>query len=601
MKLLALKKNNYNTATIKKLVCVFTMLIVAITSSLPVQAFDDFYSDSEIQTYDPNACNPNNSTQPATDDTGQMTGDTDVEKVYKKLIDLGLKPKAAAGIVGNTVYESGGAKPTAEDLNPRSSNGTHIGIVQWDTSDRWPKLVDFAKKKKASKYSLLLQTEFIMEELNDRYKSVKTEMEAASSPKEAALITNQKYEVTGVQIGRQQAAENIYKKYGEGGGSPTSTSDEGAQNCVCQDPSSTGSTSNSDPKTLNEFIKAYADPALAAAKSQGIPYDAMLAQIAHESGLPLSELASKYNNFGGIKYTGKGKSTPPMRTYEEGQGYIMARFRAFDSPQEGLVQQAKFFTENSRYKNALKYPRNPQRFIREVAKAGYATDSQYANKVIAKLKEVQALLVKLGKPLSKNVKPDVVNGSDESDLPENGDCSSGGGSGEVVDGFSFPVGNLTQPEVGTNNPLPCKNSSGCHHDGTAAFDIGKGTRGVLNGRSKGLPVFAIEDGEIVQYNPAYTFGGNSFPGCPTYQLKGESGWVYWYGHTAKTKLRQGSKVSAGERIAEIGSSRCTGNGSMPHLHIDRGKPKGHFGGSVGSRDSSFIGVINKLWEALPDR
>lgn len=179
-------------------------------------------------------------------------------------------------------------------------------------------------------------------------------------------------------------------------------------------------------------------------------------------------------------------------------------------------------------------------------------------------------------------------------------CPTGSGDGgEVIDGFAFPVGSLKKSEVGTNNGMPCRNlSKGCHHDGTSAFDIGKGvgSSGILGQHSKGLPVYAIEDGKITNYNQTYM----GISGCPTYQLKGESGWVYWYGHTTGTNIRVGSKVKAGQKIAEIGPSKCTGNGSMPHLHIDRGTPKGANGGSMGSRDPSLNEVINNLWEALPN-
>lgn len=579
--------------------------IRGVASSTAVTPVGGDASEADTESSSPAAtCCPaatGSSSITATD--ADVGGDTDIEKVYNKLISLGLSAKAAAGIAGNIVYESGGASPTSEDLDPKSTNGTHWGIVQWD-SGRWGNLINFANKQEGkgkSKYNLMTQTAFIMEELNGNYKSVKKEMEAAPTAAEAARIANAKYEITGMQEGRAQAAERIYDKYGEG--NTTQQTGTAGLGCTCQDPGVTATGPIANPKNLEDFIKSYADSALAAAKAEGIPYDAMLAQIAHESGLPLSELASKYNNFGGIKFTGEGKATPPMRTYEEGQGYIMARFRAFDSPQEGLQQQAKFFTENSRYKKALKYPRNPRQFIREVAKAGYATDSQYASKVIAMLGQVQDILTKNGKPLSKDVQPDVSNGSDQSDSPLTvGDCT-GGTNGVVVDGFSFPVGGLKRNEVGANSPLPCRQLLiGCHHDGTAAFDLGKGKNGILTNESKGLPVYAIEDGTISMYNPSYNFGGKTFPGCPTYQLKGKSGWVYWYGHTAKTSIKAGSKVKAGQKIAEIGASRCTGQGSgnPPHLHIDRGYPKGSPGGSINARDLGISKVINTLWEALPE-
>lgn len=197
-------------------------------------------------------------------------------------------------------------------------------------------------------------------------------------------------------------------------------------------------------------------------------------------------------------------------------------------------------------------------------------------------------------------------------LSKSGDTSvdSGGGGavgcptdpdagGAVIDGLSFPVGGLKQSEVGANNKLPCGDLvGGCHHDGSSAFDLGRaGANGILGSRSKGLPVYAIEDGEITYYNKTYQ--GQS--GCPSYQLTSKSGWAYWYGHTYNTNIKLGSKVEAGDKIASIGPGRCTGYAdTISHLHIDRGSPKGHPGGNIDARDPGINEVINKLWEALPN-
>lgn len=534
---------------------------------------------------------------------GLVEGSSAAQQVFNYLKRKGATNAGAAGVVGNLMQESGGG---TYNLNPKADNGSHRGIAQWDKADRWPKLVTYASTLpgKPSPDSIKAQRAYLWKEMEENYGPLLATIKTTSDEKKAAAQFEADFERSGGSAldSRKKYAEKALNDFGDASPADASAAAaSGTQICVCQDSSGGSAIDGVSPANLKAFVEQYADAALSAGKKEGVPYDAMLAQIALESGIPLSELAAKYNNFGGIKFTGTGKSTPPMATQEAGQGTIMARFRAFDTAEEGIQQQAKFFTENSRYAKALQYPRNPERFIQEVAKAGYATDPVYAQKVIAKLKEVQQVLTSLGKPLSKDVQPDkppaTGDQSDEATEPSVLGCTGGNTSGEVVEGFAFPVGNLKKAEVGANSPLPCTKSPGCHHDDTAAFDLGKGTGGVLGSKSKGLPVYAIEDGVISQYNPTYK-GINS---CPSYQLKGDSGWVYWYGHTQTRKLKVGTKVKAGEEIAIIGKSLCTGEGTTnpPHLHIDRGTPKGNNGGSLGSRDSSINEVINKLWEALP--
>ncbi len=157
--------------------------------------------------------------------TGGLVGETDVEKVYNHLIELGLPAKATAGMVGNLVFESGASTGfrTSEDLNPRSTNGTHSGIAQWSHSSRWPKMQSFASSSNQQAYSLKAQTEFIWHELeNDASGYPVLDLIKDASPSEAAKIINEKYEITATQSGRAEAASYFYNKYKEGGGAVSS-------------------------------------------------------------------------------------------------------------------------------------------------------------------------------------------------------------------------------------------------------------------------------------------------------------------------------------------------------------------------------------------
>lgn len=82
-----------------------------------------------------------------------------VAYAYKWLIDKGLPPNAAAGIVGNLVQESG--------VNPLSNQagGPGRGIAQWSEGARWDSLVAWAHKNGHNPNSLDTQLQWLMIEM----------------------------------------------------------------------------------------------------------------------------------------------------------------------------------------------------------------------------------------------------------------------------------------------------------------------------------------------------------------------------------------------------------------------------------------------------
>jgi flagellar protein FlgJ len=52
---------------------------------------------------------------------------------------------------------------------------------------------------------------------------------------------------------------------------------------------------------------------------------------------------------------------------------------------------ADFLRQNPRYETALSEADNPQRFIEELNKAGYATDPDYAEKVLSVMDKVNLM------------------------------------------------------------------------------------------------------------------------------------------------------------------------------------------------------------------
>lgn len=175
----------------------------------------------------------------------------------------------------------------------------------------------------------------------------------------------------------------------------------------------------------------------------------------------------------------------------------------------------------------------------------------------------------------------------DADINSPGSCTATGASSVNADGYAFPVG-LPKNQI-TNWGSPwCRDK--CHHDGTPAMDITK--KGFGNSVT-GTSIHAIVDGTI-QNQHIY----NGISGCYSLQLKGKDGWSYYYTHMRKPTQDEGAKVKAGDKIAEVGERKCTGNGSDPHLHIDRGKPKGSPGGYECCRDNGFVQLMDKLYDEL---
>lgn len=66
-----------------------------------------------------------------------------------------------------------------------------------------------------------------------------------------------------------------------------------------------------------------------------------------------------------------------------------AQFRSYGSFTESMQDFVEFVQTNPRYQNALAVASQPKAFIEELHKAGYATDPQYADKVIGVFDQLQ--------------------------------------------------------------------------------------------------------------------------------------------------------------------------------------------------------------------
>lgn len=93
----------------------------------------------------------------------------------------------------------------------------------------------------------------------------------------------------------------------------------------------------------------------------------------------------KNNAYFGIKGKSPTGNSTSFGTTEVINGkviHIKDTFRAYADYAESADDYGRFLNENKRYKPAFIHTTEPNQFITEIAKAGYATDPDYAPKLI---------------------------------------------------------------------------------------------------------------------------------------------------------------------------------------------------------------------------
>jgi flagellar protein FlgJ len=150
-----------------------------------------------------------------------------------------------------------------------------------------------------------------------------------------------------------------------------------------------GSTHATPTKSAQDFVNAIRPHAEKAAAQLGIPARALIAQAALETGwgrhmAAKSDGASGVNLFGVKAQAGWAGATQTHRTaeYQNGQWSSgQASFRSYGSIAASFDGYVKFLKTNPRYADALRSG-DVHGFAQGLQKAGYATDPQYAQKLI---------------------------------------------------------------------------------------------------------------------------------------------------------------------------------------------------------------------------
>lgn len=138
----------------------------------------------------------------------------------------------------------------------------------------------------------------------------------------------------------------------------------------------------SRPKNVQNFLDMAAGSAEVTASKWGVPASVLLAQSALESGWGEHV---KNNAYFGIKGKSPSGDSVSFGTTEVINGkiiHIKDTFRAYSDYAESADDYGRFLNGNKRYKPAFSCRDKPNDFIISIANAGYATDPNYATKLI---------------------------------------------------------------------------------------------------------------------------------------------------------------------------------------------------------------------------
>lgn len=148
------------------------------------------------------------------------------------------------------------------------------------------------------------------------------------------------------------------------------------------------------PGTHPRFVEWAADHAAASREKYDVPVSVAVAQAINESGWGRSGLATQGNAYFGIKCFGiPGPVAAGCRPYptsecdHRGCFPTHGTFRMYRSAADSFRDHGRFLTVNPRYRPAFAHTDDPNRFAREIHKAGYATDPAYSDKLIGLMRE----------------------------------------------------------------------------------------------------------------------------------------------------------------------------------------------------------------------
>ena len=145
------------------------------------------------------------------------------------------------------------------------------------------------------------------------------------------------------------------------------------------------------------FIDKMRIPAEQASRSTGIPAHFILGQAALESGwgkreIKMADGSDSHNLFGikaGKDWNGKVAEVTTTEYHNSVASKQVERFRAYDSYAESFQDYARLLSDNPRY-DGVTGQGDAKGFAQALQQAGYATDPQYAEKLVGVIGGIRA-------------------------------------------------------------------------------------------------------------------------------------------------------------------------------------------------------------------
>jgi flagellar protein FlgJ len=145
-----------------------------------------------------------------------------------------------------------------------------------------------------------------------------------------------------------------------------------------------------DDARKQRFIEQVMPHAQAAARELGVDPRALVAQAALETGWGTSQPADaggpSHNLFGikaGASWQGASVASDTTEYSSGGPGTENARFRSYEDIAGSVADYVRVLKESPRYAPALNTGTDVRAFATALQKGGYATDPEYANKLVA--------------------------------------------------------------------------------------------------------------------------------------------------------------------------------------------------------------------------
>ncbi len=149
--------------------------------------------------------------------------------------------------------------------------------------------------------------------------------------------------------------------------------------------------------SADDFVATMLPMAEEAAARIGVDPKILVAQAALETGWGKSvmraEDGSSSHNLFGIKASSNWKGEQARAITSEFRNGAMvketAQFRSYASYADSFHDLVSLLQNNDRYQGVVNAADNPEQFVKELQKAGYATDPAYASKISSIAKQMK--------------------------------------------------------------------------------------------------------------------------------------------------------------------------------------------------------------------